>query len=232
MPWCRARRWCSPGRAGHVRLGFANRQRRGRPDFAGFLVAEIDGFARRVGDRIVGPGRQTVRPAIFRPGAATARFRHHAAKTGIGDHVAPGRGSPTLADQLDYILVTIGREPAQAIVKLPGWLGQGFRGFTRLPVAAGLRDLTSIGSGGNSTTASGTSSCFSNDPSFPTNTTCAAACSKFRSSSGTRPPGRMKMPPRLFTMLQAVLSPNSAGVDLVPRRCRPWDARSKSPVRR
>ena len=61
----------------------ADRQRRGTPELAGLLVADVDDLAAAVGDRIVVPGRDPVLVAVVRPRAADAGLRDHAAELAL-----------------------------------------------------------------------------------------------------------------------------------------------------
>ena len=57
-------------------FAFPDRKGSGRPNCACILVAQINNFAGRVADSVVGPWREAVFPAVDRPGVSGARFRH------------------------------------------------------------------------------------------------------------------------------------------------------------
>ena len=71
----------------------ADWKRSGAPEIPGLFVPEIEGLARPVGDRVVGPWGQLMLAAVHRPGVAAALSGYLEAEAGIGHHVDPwGRG--------------------------------------------------------------------------------------------------------------------------------------------
>ena len=66
-------------------------QRRRRPEMAAFLVAQVEGLAARVGDRVVVPGREAELVGVLAPGVGLAALRDDGAEVRIGQHVDPGR---------------------------------------------------------------------------------------------------------------------------------------------
>ena len=89
------------------------------------LVAHIEGFATGVGNRVVGPGRELVFPAVLGPGVAAALRRYLEAELRIGDHVDPGRGCVGIRFQQRHVLAAILVETAQPVeaLKVLGNLG-------------------------------------------------------------------------------------------------------------
>src|ERR1043165_2753451 len=80
-----------------VRLAFANRQWRGRPHAAGIPIAQVDHFAGRIADGVVGPRRQTVLMTVHRPRVTAARFGDLKPEIDrVADYVGPRRGRPLL----------------------------------------------------------------------------------------------------------------------------------------
>ena len=73
------------------RLRVADGQRGRTPEIAGFVVSDVEGFARGVADRIVRPRGELVIAAIGGPGAAAAFGRRLETERRIGDHVDPRR---------------------------------------------------------------------------------------------------------------------------------------------
>src|SRR5664280_2242357 len=100
------------------------RLRRRRPDLRGLLVPQVERFARRVGDRIVRPGGETVLPAVDRPGKSSARFVDDTAEIGVRENVAPGSRRVLPRPEVDCIFPAVLRKATEAIVEtqvhLPG----------------------------------------------------------------------------------------------------------------
>ena len=84
-----------------VRPAVAGRQRRGRPETAGVLVADEDGLARRIADRVVAPRRQPVVVTVFGPGEAQAGFRRGESEPRMGHDVRPRPGSDGAGGLID-----------------------------------------------------------------------------------------------------------------------------------
>ena len=78
------------------RAGSRRRHRPGgrRPEAEDVLVAQIEGLAMRVADRVVVPGREPVLAAVARPGGGGAALGGDEAEGLVGDHVGPGQGRP------------------------------------------------------------------------------------------------------------------------------------------
>ena len=95
-----------PGDIGRGLL--ADGERRRAPDIAVLLVAQIDGFARRIDDGIVRPGRELVLPAVDRPAVAAALGRDLEAEGWIGDHIDPGRGRGLAPAEDRHIFPSVG----------------------------------------------------------------------------------------------------------------------------
>ena len=75
-----------------VSAGAAGRPRRGRPDLAGFFIADVKGLAGEIAHRIVKPRGEPEFVRVFKPGVSAAIFRNDGAERWIGQHVDPGRG--------------------------------------------------------------------------------------------------------------------------------------------
>ena len=67
------------------------RWRRG-PDLRAFLIAQIDGFARRIGDWIVRPGGKAILPAVERPCEAPSRLGDDATEPSFASTLHQGAG--------------------------------------------------------------------------------------------------------------------------------------------
>src|SRR5581483_1050721 len=101
-----------------VRIVAARRRWRRRPELAGFLVAQPNRFAARIGERIVVPRRQPELVRVFGERVGAAGFGNHAAENFIGQHVAPGRGCGGAGRKPDHIFVAFRRMPAVAVEAL------------------------------------------------------------------------------------------------------------------
>src|SRR6476660_7965280 len=83
----------SPSVSHDVAAGLvADRQRRWAPQIAGVNVANVEGFARPVGNRIVRPRSEAVLAAVEGPGSSRAFRRHLKPEAGVGDNVDPRGG--------------------------------------------------------------------------------------------------------------------------------------------
>src|ERR1017187_6956083 len=91
--------------------------RRRRPDLRGLLVPKIELFARRVGDRMVRPGGETVLPAVDRPGKSSARFVDDTAEIVVCENVAPGSRRVLPRPEVDCIFPAVLRKATEAIVE-------------------------------------------------------------------------------------------------------------------
>src|SRR5690348_9797573 len=81
----------SPTVSGHVsRRLVTHRPRRGRPESACVLVAQIKSFTGAVGDWIVRPWRNLVFTAVEGPSVTGAHGGNLKAKRWIGDDIDPG----------------------------------------------------------------------------------------------------------------------------------------------
>src|SRR6202050_2402781 len=104
--------------AGEVgRTVFANRQRRGPPEFSTIFVAKIEDFAWPIADRIVGPWADLILLAVDRPRVTSAFDGDLEAEGGVGDDVDPRRGRPLSFAGDRYIFAAVTREAPQAIEK-------------------------------------------------------------------------------------------------------------------
>src|SRR4029453_1960050 len=95
----------------------ARRPRRRGPKLAGVLVADIKSFAGGVLDRIVCPRGETKFVGIFEPGVSAAALSNDGAKGRIRDDIGPWRWSCLSGTKSNDVLVTVGGEAAQSIVK-------------------------------------------------------------------------------------------------------------------
>ena len=100
------------------RLRVANGKRGRTPEIASFVVSDVEGFARRVADRIVGPRGKLVLVAIGGPGVAAAFGRRLEAERRIGDHVDPWRRSRLAGAEHRHIFLAAHRKSAQAVEEL------------------------------------------------------------------------------------------------------------------
>ena len=96
---------------------FANRQRRGTPEFAAVFVANVEHFARPIADRIVGPRSDLILLAIDRPRVTAALDGYLEAEGGIGDDVDPRRRRPLPFAKDGYIFPAARGEAAKAVEK-------------------------------------------------------------------------------------------------------------------
>src|SRR5262245_36220554 len=118
----------------------SDRQQRGGPQPARVLVADIQDFARWIGDRIVRPRRQLVLAAVAAPGVAGTGFRQLEPEGGVRNHVDPRGGRPLALAQDRDVFAAVVDEAAQAVEELqrgPVW--RRVTGGVRFGDAAGLR---------------------------------------------------------------------------------------------
>src|SRR6266480_1568106 len=100
----------------YVRFLFANRQGSGRPDSARVFVAQVNDFAGRIANSVVGPWRQTILVAVYRPGIAGAGFCNLKTKVIlVGNNVGPGSRSPLFRSQQRHVFAPSLMKSAQAI---------------------------------------------------------------------------------------------------------------------
>ena len=93
----------------------ARRQRRGRPELPGLLVAEVKCLAARVTQGIVVPGREPEFRGVVHPCISPAAFRDHGADLCISQHIRPRGGRGLSGCERDHILASVGRETAEAV---------------------------------------------------------------------------------------------------------------------
>ena len=87
----------------------------GGPDAAGFVVADIEGFAGGVGDGVVMPGGEAELVGVFFPGIGGAGFADDGAEVGVGQDVDPGGGGGRAGLGLDDVFASVGGEAAEAV---------------------------------------------------------------------------------------------------------------------
>ena len=111
------------------------------------FVTDIQGFAWRVADGVVGPGRELVFPAVVGPGVAAAFGRDLKAELRIGDHVDPGCRGVAPGVQAHHVLAAIQIETALAVGKLQrAWRRcVEYRQGLRAVVAGACRDGAGAG---------------------------------------------------------------------------------------
>ena len=63
------------------------------PNLAGLFVAQVDGFAGRIGDGVIAPGCKAVRLAVAAPRITGSALGNQKPEKGIGDDVDPWRGA-------------------------------------------------------------------------------------------------------------------------------------------
>src|SRR5580700_4027782 len=100
----------------------ANWQRCGTPYLTGVFVTDVDGFAWRIGDGIVGPRRELIFMAVYRPCVPRAGFRYEETERGIRNHVDPRRGSPQTLPQYGHIFAAGVGESAETVEEFEGAL--------------------------------------------------------------------------------------------------------------
>ncbi len=102
--------------ANQIARRFAYRQRGRRPDDAGILVANINGFGGWIGDRIIRPGRDPVLMTVKRPGKTRAGLGNHESKVRVvRNHIGPGRGRPLAFTQHHDVLAPAMRKATQPV---------------------------------------------------------------------------------------------------------------------
>ena len=109
------------------RLAAAGARRR-CPELPGLLVAEIEGLARWIGDRVVAPRGQAVHLGVARPGVAGAGLGDQAAEARVGEDVAPRGWRPLATPQGHDVLPAVRREPTRPVAEQQRLIGSsGFR---------------------------------------------------------------------------------------------------------
>ena len=82
------------------------------PQVARFQVLQQEPLARRVGDRVVGPGRELIQAAVQRPGVTTASLGDVRTEAGAGEHVDPRPGRALKDTHIEAKLAALGHELA------------------------------------------------------------------------------------------------------------------------
>ncbi len=101
----------------HVAGAAARGQRRRRPERARFLVADVERLAAAVAQRVVVPRGEPEFVRVFRPGVRAAALADDRADVRAGDHVDPRRRRALAGLEGDDVLVSVGRETAQAVAE-------------------------------------------------------------------------------------------------------------------
>ncbi len=106
----------------HVQRFCSGRHGRGAPDQPGFLIAQVERFARQVSDRVVAPGGQAVFAAVLCPGAAGTSFGDHEAELRVGDDVDPWMRRMLTRLEMDDVFPPSRLKPPRplSIIKSPG----------------------------------------------------------------------------------------------------------------
>ncbi|KFB72658.1 MAG: hypothetical protein AW09_002150 [Candidatus Accumulibacter phosphatis] len=99
----------------HIGRRRAHGQRCRRPELAGLFIAQVEGFATRIGHRVVVPRGQTEFVRVLAPGVGNAAFRNDAAKMRIRQDVDPRCRRHLLRREKDDVLAAVWRESSQAI---------------------------------------------------------------------------------------------------------------------
>src|SRR4051812_29315154 len=99
--------------AGDVRRVAASGPRGRGPEFTGFLVANVAGFARGIHDGVVVPGRQPELVGVVRPRVRTPTLADHRTELRVRQHIDPGSGRRLSWLERDDVLVSVGREASQ-----------------------------------------------------------------------------------------------------------------------
>ena len=92
------------------------RSRCGAPHRARLIVPQVEGFPRRIGQRIVGERRQPVLAAVAGPGERGPGAAHDRAERGIRQHVRPWQRRFAFAVEHDDVLAPVAREAAEPVL--------------------------------------------------------------------------------------------------------------------
>ncbi len=92
-------------------------QRRGRPERARLLVAEVERLAAAVADRVVVEGGQAELVGVLHPGVGAAPLADDRADVRAGDDVGPRRRRALAGLEGDDVFAAVRREAAQAVVE-------------------------------------------------------------------------------------------------------------------
>src|SRR5207247_2778249 len=106
----------------------ADREDRRAPQLAAFLVADVQGLARRIAHGIVRPRRELVLAAVDRPGVAAAGLGDLEAEARVRHHVDPRCRRPLALTQHRDVLAAVRRAAAEAVDDLEirtAWRGCG-----------------------------------------------------------------------------------------------------------
>ena len=98
-----------------VGIDLADRLRRGRPEDAEIVIANVDRATRRIRNRIVRPRREAMALAVAVPGEARAGFRDERAEGRIRHHIHPRRGRLRAGAEVDGVFLSVLREATEAV---------------------------------------------------------------------------------------------------------------------
>ena len=99
----------------HIGVATGGRQGGGRPIATAILVAEINGLATGIGDRVVVPGSQAELVTVLRPSVDATTLGHDGAELWVGDHVDPRRGCGLPGREKGDVFPAIAAEATQAV---------------------------------------------------------------------------------------------------------------------
>ena len=167
-----------------VLYGSCRRRRRGRPELAALVVAQIHDLRRRIDDRVVAPWSQPVVIAVLRPRSSQARVCGDEPETLVRNDVRPWRGRPGG----DVKLAAVVGEPAESVEERSGSVSESG------PLCSGTAGFFLI-RGGGTDGSSGRRNCTSRAPREPSRIARATARSSTRSPSDMRSARRRKRPP-------------------------------------
>ena len=167
------------------------RSRCGAPHRARLIVPQVEGFPRRIGQRIVGERRQPVLAAVTGPRERGPGAAHDRAERGIRQHVRPWQRRFAFAVEHDDVLAPVAREAAEPVLHDQRRDRHRCRG--------GLRRIGVSAERGTSCSsysqAAGRSSCDTRSPRSPGRTTLATADRRRRSCSGIPSARSRNVPP-------------------------------------
>ncbi|MNF86938.1 hypothetical protein D3C84_693890 [compost metagenome] len=118
--------------ARHVRAAAAPGPGRGGPVVPGFIVAQVQGLAAGVANRIVVPGGQAELVGVQVPGVGAATFRDDRTEQWICQHIDPGGRSADAGLQLEHVLAAVAAEAAIGVGQAEGGIGRASRRPRRL----------------------------------------------------------------------------------------------------
>ena len=110
--------------------GFSNRTGRCGPQVTVRIVTQEHAITRRIANRIVVPGRDSIEKAVARPCRSAAAFADDESTRRISDDIHPRRWRIIAPRQVNLVFASL-IEPAQAIEALQSCAGIGRVGVNR-----------------------------------------------------------------------------------------------------